>query len=735
MFGAKFANTSPGSVLPRPGPAGATPQPVPTMPGVMGRITDVLARTPTIGSGPGAQADEDAGSDLFEEMIDAYDQPEIMDQLAVHVRTCFEDAKRHRMSRGVDTDIMRAMRAVDNKYDPEDMELLEGVDIYMGITSQKVRALKSWISDILANSEDKPWTLQATPLPELPPEAEEAVVDALVRELQMYGYTFDLREKAAYFKDIAQKHADKLAATATSRMEKKINDLMTEGDWRDAFTAFLSDVATYPTAFMKGPSIEREPGLRWRGGQLTTVDRLRYRMKRVHPLDFYPSPNSTTPQTGMYCIERSRMTKHELMRCIGVPGFNEMAIRQLVEGNPTGVREVVSTDAERGALEATDTRYTSINDGLYDVIMYYGRLEGEMLEEHGVVVDDEMMQYEAEVWVCGTTVLRAMLNPHPLGTRPFYAGSFDKIPGSLWGRGLPQIVRDIQRVCNSAARSLVRNMSFASGPVGEYDVDRLANESNIDQVRPFRLYAVTTDPMLGGQQSQAIRWHKIDSNAAELLKVYEYYAKLADDASGVPAYVLGNPQVAGAGRTLGGLSMLMGNAAKGVKLVIAGIDRDVIEPVVRNFYALLMMFDPDRTIKADVNVVARGAAGLLQRELSQARAVETLQMLTPYVQAQLVPPDGLQVVLRDVLRGLGYSSDDIIPDPERAQALQNFAIANMLAQNQGGAGGAGAAGGGSAPAQTSVPSIQPGTPPPQLDGRSTPAPNPADQEAIPASPS
>lgn len=723
MIDARYANTNTGGV-------GALPAYGVGRMSVGGPVTPPTPTGIATPNGVAAAPDtDDAGESMFEELIKAYSQDELMSDLAVHVRMCFEDAKRHRMSMGIDTDIMRAMRAVENKYDPEDFEIIDGVDIYMGITSQKVRALKSWISDILANSEDKPWTLKATPLPELPPEAEDAVVDALQRELQMYGFTFDLRERAAYFKDIAQKHANKLAAEATSRMETKIEDIMVEGGWRDAFTAFLSDISTYPSAVMKGPVIERNPGLRWRNGVLTAVDRMRYRMKRVHPLDFYPSPNSTTPQDAQYVIERSRPTKHDLMKCIGVPGFNELAIRRLIADCPRGYREVVPTDAERATLESTDKKHTATTDGRYDVLVYYGRVEGALLEKHELEVEDPQAQYEAEVWVCRGVVLRAMLNPHPLGTRPFYVGSFEKVPGSIWGRGLPQIVRDIQRVCNAAARSLVRNMAFASGPVGEYDIDRLANESNIDAVRPFRLYAVNSDPLLPGQQGQAIRWHKIDSNAAELLKVYEYYAKLADDASGVPAYVLGNPQVAGAGRTLGGLSMLMGNAAKGVKLVISGIDKDVIEPIVMNFYTLLMLFDPDHTMKADVTIVARGAAGLLQRELSQARAVETLQMLTPYVQAGLVPPDGLQLVLRDVLKGLGYSADDIIPDPERAKELQNFAIANMLAQHVKQQGGEPS--GAPAP-HVALPSSEPGTPAPKLDGRSAPAPNPADAERVPA---
>lgn len=660
--------------------------------------------------------------DFFDMLMRDFAQGDLLDELSSYVRTAFGEAQRHKTSAGVEQEIMRCMRAVNSEYDPEDREMVasSGVDIYMGITNLKVRALKSWVTDILANAEDQPWTFKATPMPELPAEAEEAVIDALIRELQENGLNVDLRQKAAYFKDVAQKHADKLAEKAVRRMETKVRDLMLEGGWRESFTSFISDLSTYPLAILKGPVIERVPGMRWQGAGLKVVDRLKYRMHRVHPLDFFPSPNSSTMDDGRYVIERKRMTKDDILGSIGVPGFMEQAVRSLIASRPSGAKEVLNTDAERDTLEAKDGRM-STTDNVYDVICYYGKVPGRMLIEHGVEVDDPQKDQEAEVWVCSGFVLRAILNPHPTGKRPFYGTSFEPVPGSMWGRSLPILLRDLQRVCNAASRSLVRNMAFASGPIGEYDVNRLANETNIDQIRPFRLYAVQSDQFAQTNQP-ALRFQKIDSNASELMKVYDYYSKIADDISGIPSYVLGNPATAGAGRTLGGLSMLMGNAAKGVKLVVSGVDRFVIEPLVANYYVLMMLFEPDPTIKADVAVVARGSSGLLQRELSQARAVEVLNMLTPYAQGGLVPPEGLQSVLRDVLRGLGYTADDIVPDPERQQQLMELAQRMGVSQQFGD---------GESPA-TAGPSMVPGTPMPQLDGRSLPPPNPADAETFPA---
>jgi hypothetical protein len=264
-------------------------------------------------------------------------------------------------------------------------------------------------------------------------------------------------------------------------------------------------------------------------------------------------------------------------------------------------------------------------------------------------------------------------------------------------------------------------MSYSAGPIGEVDVDRLANEEDIEAITPYRLYNVTADKY-STTPSPAMRFQIVPSVADQLLRVYEYYAKMADDVSGVPAYVLGNPQVAGAGRTLGGLSLLMGNAAKGIKAIIANIDKYVIEPVVTSYWVMEMMFGSDPSAKGDSQVVARGASGLLQRELSQARAVEVLNMLTPYAQAGLVPPQGLQVVIRDVLRGLGYQADEIVPDPERRAQ-----IAAATGQQPSLPGGA-------APG-TPVPNAQPATPMPRLDGRSAPALTAqASQAPVPAAP-
>jgi hypothetical protein len=60
-----------------------------------------------------------------------------------------------------------------------------------------------------------------------------------------------------------------------------------------------------------------------------------------------------------------------------------------------------------------------------------------------------------------------------------------------------------------------------------------------------------------------------------------------------------------------------------------------------------------------------------------------LGMLTPYAQSGIAPVEGLQVILRDVIRGLGYSADQIIPDNTRNKSLANFVGVGQGRANQG----------------------------------------------------
>lgn len=671
--------------------------------------------------------DKGMTKEKLDELLEEFEQGTPLESLYTFVMNAAYTARTHKAAKGIDDILRKADNAVSNKYNPEDCELLDENAIYVGLTNLKVRAFRSWVSDILLNSEDKPWTIKPSPLPDLPEDIEDVVIDRMIEELQGEGFEGTIVDRLTTLKRIAKIHVDRVSKEAASKMEDTIHDQLTEGGWRQAFDGFIDDLGTYPAAIIKGPVVEYVARPRWNGSKVEVKMEPTYRVRRVSPYDFFPSPDSTNAHDGLYLVLRERMTRQQLLGAVNIPGFSEPAIRNMVAEHPTGWAWSDSgvTDAGIGdgsTPSETDTSGMSMTNaedtgGLYHVVVYYGKVTGELLEEHGLKGLDIQDTYEAEVWCSGKHVIRAVLNPYIAGKRPFYVTSFDKRIGSIWGNGLPHLLHDVQRVANAAARSLVKNMAFASGPIGEYDAGRLSMEEGIAEMQPFRMYAVDSDPITPSNMP-AFRFHNVPTHTRELMGVYDRFIREADDISGVPAYVLGNPDVAGAGRTLGGLSLLMGNAAKGIKKVISQVDKDVIEPLIEAYTLMNLQYNPDETIKFDTNVVARGSVGLLQRELSQARAVEVLQTLVPFVQTGDVPREGLQIVLRDVIRGLGYSVDEVIPDPNRKSIIDQYLKSGVV---QGGIPGLPAQGVPTAPAPTGGGASNMAGGLPTLDNRSAPA--------------
>lgn len=605
----------------------------------------------------------------------------LQDALAKHVTDCYNQARYHRRYSGVSEILLRNMRARKCQYQPDEREMLaEGIDVYIGLAALKAAAAESWLLDIIVNNIEKPWTLSATPEPDLPPKLKAQVIEQLLQELPSMNSFDALRDRAEQLKSVVQGLAQKASRYATERMETHISDQMDEGDWTNTFSRFVSDLTVFPTALMRGPVKISKPQTAWDGQTLTAKTKPLLTVRSVSPFNAFPAPNSETPQDGEYFIEAVPFGGSDLHALLDAPAFTASAIRAVLDKYPDGYAPHQLQRQEQDVLQdkSNNTGTSAAGYHEYEVVIYNGKVKGKLLIDKGAMVPDPQKLYEAEIWVVEDYVIRAVLNPDPTGRRPVFGTSYRKVNGSFWGQSVIDVVYDVQRVCNAAARAIVRNMGYASGPMGEVVSERLADGESAVEVAPYKLYRVGPD--LTGTGAPAIRFHNITMVAPGLLGIYERFSKIADDLSGIPSYVLGNPSVAGAGRTLGGLSMLMGNAAKGIKNVQLNIDHDVISPLVHAFYTYNMLTSTDMGIKADAKVIARGATGLLQRELSQSRSVELLHLLTPYAQSGLVTPNALILILRDIFKNTGMDVDKIFPDPDAEAAHQN--ISNLLGNGQ-----------------------------------------------------
>lgn len=642
------------------------------------------------------------------EAMKANSQP-VIQALAGYIKSKWRTAMQAKQMTS-EVRMLKSVRARRGEYDPDKLAQLReqgSSTIYMMLTSNKCRAASSWLRDTLITaSEDKPWTISPTPMPDLPPNEVQSIMaqaQAEVQQLYMMGQPptdQQVRERLLEMKDMAMSHMKDVAQRAAERMEQKMDDQLVEGNWHKAFSEFLDDITTFPSAFLKGPVIRKRPQLKWtpdgKGGfGLDVQDQLVMEWERVDPFNIYPAPDASQVDDG-YLVERHKLSRADLQSLMGVEGYSDNAIRAVLdEYGKNGLRDWIYVDMNKAAAEGKSTMGVQQNPSdLIDALQFWGNVQGQLLLDWGMSEDeipDPLMDYAIEAWVIGSWVIKAVVNPDPLGRKPYYKASYEEVPGAYWGNSVADLCRDTQDVCNAAARSLVNNMSIASGPQVVYNIDRLPQGENITQLYPWKVWQVTSDPLAGS--APPMQFYQPTSLAQELMAVYEKFSVLADEYTGIPRYMTGDSPSGGAGRTASGMSMLMSNAGKSIKQVISNIDDNVIRPVIDRLYFYNMRYSDDPDLKGDVRIVARGAVSLIVKEQAQARQNQFLQVAlqSPIVQ-QVVGIEGIAELLRQAAKTLDLNPDHIVPPVEilkqrmaqaqQAQAAQQQAVA-MSAQANG----------------------------------------------------
>ena len=190
----------------------------------------------------------------------------------------------------------------------------------------------------------------------------------------------------------------------------------------------------------------------------------------------------------------------------------------------------------------------------------------------------------------------------------------------------------------------------------------------------------------GGQP--AIRFHQPDMHAAELLQIFTFFSRQSDEVTGVPNYIYGSTAVGGAGRTASGLSMLMENAAKGIKHAILSLDA-ATSNMINRIYLHLMIHDPDTSIKGDMNIVSAGAIGAMIREQQESSRQDFMNQTNNPTDMQIIGLEGRAHMLREHAKTIFPDVDKIVPDPDKMKELmaaQQQQMAQQQAMTSGGGG-------------------------------------------------
>jgi len=601
----------------------------------------------------------------------------VIQGLASHVKKRWESAKTAKQE--PEQRLLQCLRQRNGEYDPDKLAAIKqqgGSEIFMMLTSTKCRGASSWLRDtLLGAGADKPWSLSATPIPDLPPDvmmqAKQAVMQAVQMMIESTGQppTPDIiRTELERMRDEAMRLLNDQAVKRVDRMEMKMEDQLTEGRFLEALSEFIDDIVTFPTALLKGPVPRKRKTLEWQGGGLVPVEKITLEWERVDPFMCYPAPWAATPHDGFF-IERHRLTREDVEAMIGVPGYDEAALREILTNFGVGQTELLSVDQAMASAEGKNTSESSHAKDVIDAIQLWDSVQGQLLVDWGMPsegVPDLQKSYPCEVWVIGSTVIKAVLNYDPLGRKPYYSASYEKIPGAFWGNGVCDLIRDCQAMCNASARSLSNNMGISSGPQVGVNVSRLPPGEKITQMYPWKIWQFQSADYQ--DTAKPLDFFQPGSNANELMAVFEKFQTLADEYSGIPRYMTGE-QAPGAGRTASGLSMMISNASKSIKSVISSIDHNVITPLLERLYQHNLRYAADPDLIGDINIVAKGAMSLVAKESAAVRRTEFLQLVLTNPTAQAISGlDGTAELMRDHAKLLDMNIDKIVPSEEKIKA-------------------------------------------------------------------
>ncbi|MCS6828334.1 MAG: hypothetical protein NZ553_17090 [Caldilinea sp.] len=620
--------------------------------------------------------------------------------LAGHIRKAWE---RNKVARARITQrLLKCLRARRGVYSANEIAQLQERGtmniVWVDLTEEKCKAAAAWIREVLVPVGDYPFDTEPTPVPDLPQAVKMSILEkAAARVAQSMAEAAAAGEQPPtleQFRQRAQQEWERMvkavqsemenkAREAARRMRKLIADAMAEGGWDEAMDAFIEDFVTYPAAVLHGPVFKRVRQLSWsQFGAVQPHEKLVQSWEWIDIFDVYPDPNARDCQTGDFIVRR-RYTRADLFNCIGLEDYDERAIRMALDDYAEGHLEGwIWQEAERRRLQA-ESLYSFLSPrGTIDALHYFGSVPGWKLmswRPDKALEIDEQAEYEVEAILIGPYVIRCTINNDPLRRRPFFNASFDRVPGSFWGRSIPDLCETSQKMVNAAACALADNMSWASGPQAWVHVDRLADGENAIEFAPLKVWQLKSDQTQG--VNPGVGFFQANSNAAELMALIEKWSVRADDATGVPRYTYGNERVGGAASTYSGLAMLMNNAAKGLRRAIAHVDAMVIRPSVHMAFVNEMLYGQDMSAKADVQIVPRGATTILIREARNQALLQAAQLTANPVDMQIIGEKGRAEMLRRVLgdaleidwRGI-VPDDAQIEEAARAKAEQMAAI-------------------------------------------------------------
>jgi hypothetical protein len=453
------------------------------------------------------------------------------------------------------------------------------------------------------------------------------------------------------------------AKEAARRMERIIQDQLEESNAVGELSKTVFEGVMLGTGIIKGPFNYSKTLHSWKsdeeGKRTYTPKKVRSpRIEFVSVWDFYPDPNATCMDECDYIIHRHRMNRSQLRALSKQPLFKSDQIEGAVRDGPNYIKE--SYESILKALEEGSGRDQADR---FEVLEYWGVIDAQDLKEVGVDLPDsysELDEIQVNAWICGTRLLRAVVNPFIPQRIPYNAFCYEKNPYSFFGIGVPENMEDSQEVVNANARLAIDNLAISSNVI--FDVD----ETALVDGQEFKIYPGKVFRRQAGSPGQAIYGINIPNVTQPIIMMMDKFRQLADESTGIPSYSHGQTGVQSMTRTASGMSMLLGAASLNIKTVIKSID-ELLKNLGDAHYNWNMQFNESKDLAdIDLEVRALGTTSIMQKEVRSQRLTTLLQII---VNPTLAPMVKIPTLLKELAHSLDLDPEELINNPDEARIM------------------------------------------------------------------
>lgn len=500
--------------------------------------------------------------------------------------------------------------------------------VYLRLTSRYVDAGAAKLGEILLPADDKAFSFNEMPVPELieAKEDESQVVHgdmgvpltrpAAPGEPAPQGQPGAEQRVALTVKDLAVEHIE-MARKRAKAAETRIYDWMIQCQYRAEIRKVICDAARIGVGVLKAPvpKSKRVMALMKHGDEIkvTIKEKISPAAAWVDPWNIFPDPAcGENIHDGDYVFERDYMSARQVRDLKKLPGYIAAQIDKILEEGPNKTNaDGNHNDRGPGGLK---------NKGRFEVWYFYGTLSRDEMEAINAAAgkarmpdDDEAREVHAIVTLINDSVVRATINPLDSGSFPYHSMPWQRRAQHWAGVGVAEQMRTPQKVTNAALRAMLNNAGKSAGVQLVIDQGAIRPADGVWAITPDKIWLKTNDgPTDVRQAMMAII---IPNATQQLMEIIQLGERMAEESTSIPLITQGQSG-ATTPDTFGAAQLQNNNANQLLRSIGYSFDDFITEPVVRQFYEWLLL-DPDvpNEEKGEYQIDAHGSIALVERAI------------------------------------------------------------------------------------------------------------------------